>query len=241
MKRFVSFLAVILLFAFVTGCGVKAIPPDPTNPIKRLAVLPMQNDTTDVNGPNYVRKIMVEHLAKHNYKVIPVEETDKLLRDRIGLTLGGQLMNVPPEKFKEVLDVEGVLFGILMDFKETSVGVYNVRKVRADFKLVRTDTGETFWENGLGVKCEQETSGLAGTGVAIAAGVQDAKDEEVPWVSISDNSLIGDQGAVNNLGINLGKKLLAKATKTFLKRETNEMAARVLSNIRSGPGAGEEE
>jgi hypothetical protein len=40
-----------------------------------------------------------------------------------------------PQQIGETLEVDGILYGTLMDFDETTTGVYNVRKVRAVFKL----------------------------------------------------------------------------------------------------------
>jgi hypothetical protein len=142
-KRLPWLVLVVAAAALAAGC---AIPrprfADPGNPLKRVAVLPMKNDTDDVDGPNTVRGKMVEALRSREYVVLDPKETDQVLRDRMGINLGGQLDLTTPQKLGETLGVEGVLYGQLMDFGEVTTGVYNARKVRARFQLVNTATGQ---------------------------------------------------------------------------------------------------
>ncbi len=228
-------LTIILSIILISGCAMLPMKPpaDPSNPIKRIAILPIKNDTNDVGGPNFVREKLVEAFEDRYYNVKPVEETDRLLRDRMGITLGGQLEMAKIEKLREVLDVEGLVFGTLMDFGETTTGFYNVRKVRGKFKLTNTLTNETFWANGIGVKSEESAGGLLGSATALAAGIK-GKDEEVPWVIIESRS--SDKSVLDSLAAGLAKKLVSKITKTHLLRETNEMIRRILENLPWGPG-----
>jgi hypothetical protein len=82
------------------------------------------------------------------------KETDQILRDRMGITLGGQLSLTTAQKLGEELEVEGVLYGTLMDFDESTLGAINIKKVRGKFMLVNTMTGQARWERGLGVRSE---------------------------------------------------------------------------------------
>ena len=229
-------LAIILSIILISGCAMMPMKPpaDPGNPMKRIAVLPIKNDTNDVDGPNFVREKLVKAFEDRSYNVKPVEETDRILRDRMGITLGGQLEMAKIEKLREVLDVEGLVFGTLMDFGETTTGVYNVRKVRARFKLTNALTNETFWANGIGVKSQESAGKFLGSATALAAGMKD-KDAEVPWVTIESRH--SDKGVFESLAAGLGKKLVSKVTKTHLLRETNEMIRRILVNLPWGPGS----
>ena len=229
-------LTIILSIILISGCAMMPTKPpaNPNNPIKRIAILPIKNDTTDVGGPNFVRGKLLKAFEYRYYNVKPVEETDRLLRDRMGITLGGQLEMAKIEKLREVLDVEGLVFGTLMDFGETTTGVYNVRKVRGKFKLVNALTNETFWANGIGVKSEESAGKFLGTATALAAGIKD-KDAEVPWVTIQSQH--SDKSVFEGLAAGLGKKLVSKITKTHLLRETNEMIRRILENLPWGPGS----
>ena len=180
MSRNIKLVAIFSMFALFAGCAPQPRMPahyNFSNPIKRVAILPMKNDTVDVNGPDMVRSKMEAMLKERGYNVKALKESDQILRDQMGINLGGQLDLTTPQKLGEVLGVEGVLYGDLMDFDETTTGIYNVKKVRAKFKIVNTMTGDTFWERGLGVKSEVKMSGALGTAATIAANVKDARLE----------------------------------------------------------------
>lgn len=234
-----SFILIILLTVLLisSGCAICVMPRpvDINNPLKHVAVMPLKNDTTDVDGPNVVRAKMMEALKDRSYIVKDLKETDQILRDQMGITLGGQLEMTTAKKLGETLGVEGVLFGTLMDFDEMTTGLYNVKKVRGRFKLVNAVTGQVMWERGLGVRAEQRMFGTAGDIATIAARVADAKDKDVPWVTIesttSDNQNLGQAFAIG-----LGTKLLSKALGRHLDSESQDLARRVTSNLPWGPG-----
>jgi len=234
--RWLSLLAVLTLA--IGGCAIPhaPLPTDPSNPMKRVAVLPMKNDTTDVDGPDVVRKQMVDALTRRSYVVQDMKETDQILRDRMGISLGGQLELTTPQKLGETLGVEGVLYGTLMDFDETTTGLYNAKKVRGMFKIVNTATGQPAWQRGLGVKKEQGTSGLASGLVRLGARAADARDKDAPWVLLQSTTT--NQSTKDSLIMGLGTKLLSKAMGTHLEAESKELARLVTDNLGWGPGTG---
>ncbi len=238
MQRGLLFLLVLFLGFGSFGCVAPRHPPryfDTNNPVRNVALLPMKNDTSDVDGPNVVRKKMAAMLEERAYLVKDMKETDQLLRDRMGINLGGQLDMTTAEKIGEVLGVEGVLYGTLMDFDETTTGIYNVKKVRATFKLVNTMTGQATWTGKLGVKSEVHMSGRTGAVASAVARGSDARDKEVPWILLG--SIVMNE---NNIGkaaaINLGVKLFTKAVGIHLDYESAELASRVTQNLPYGPG-----
>jgi hypothetical protein len=236
--RYRWFFLLFVLTLVIGGCAIPhmPMPTDPSNPLKRVAVLPMKNDTDDVDGPNVVRQKIVEALTRRSYVVMDLKESDQILRDRMGINLGGQLELTTPQKLGETLGVEGVLYGTLMDFDETTTGVYNARKVRGTFKLVNTATGQTIWARGLGVKTEQGTSSGASALVKLGARAADARDKEAPWVLLQ--SATTNQSAKDSFIMGLGTKLLTKAVGIHLDYESKELARLVTDNLGWGPGTG---
>jgi len=232
------FYTVFFILIVLAGC----VPPrhipqyyDASNPLKRVAVLPMKNDTLDVDGPNIVRKKMITALENKSYNVRNTQETDQMLRDQMGINLGGQLEMTTPQKIGEVLGVEGLLYGTLMDFDETSTGVLNVKKVRAKFKLVNAMTGQTVWERGLGVRSEVRMSGTSGDAAAIVARVADAKEKDVPWVTIGSVAS-NEKNVGRSLAYSVGAQLFSKAVGIHLDYESTELVRRVADNLPWGPG-----
>jgi hypothetical protein len=234
MKRASLWLMIVLLVC-LSGCAIAPVQPigDPNNPIKRLAVLPFRNDTTDVDAPNFVRKRLISALEKRLYHVIPVEETDGILRDQLGITLGGQLEMASVEKLREALQADGLLYGTIMDFGEVTTGLVNERKVRGKFKIIDTATETVFWENGLGVKSQDTSGGMAGSLTETVANIG-GKDEEVPWVVIESES--SNKSVLEGFAAGLTEKLVTKAMGVHLQHETDEMIWRLVQNLPWGPG-----
>jgi hypothetical protein len=229
-------MMLLLLLVFLAGCSglpVMGPTPDSTNPIKRLAMLPLKNDTTDVEAPNYVREKLAAAIQKRFYTVQPLEETDRILRDQLGITLGGQLEMATPAQLREALQVEGLLYGTLMNFEDTTTGLVNVRKVRGKFHIIETNSMSVFWENGIGVKSQDTSGGTLGslTGSIANAG---GRDEEVPWVVIENTS--SKAGIMEGFAAGLTKKLISKAVGVHLARETDEMIWRLVQNLPWGAG-----
>jgi hypothetical protein len=232
LSKLLVFMSVIALIA---GCVVPMPKPsgDPGNPIRRLAILPLVNNTNDVDAPEFVRERLVEALAARMYNVQPLEETNQILRDQMGITLGGQLEMADNQEMAQILGVEGLLFGDLMDFHETTTGVYNSRNVRARFRIVNAANDGVFWQNGIGVRSQDSHGGSVGDVAVVAAGVT-GNDEEVPWVIIDSTS--GNESILTGMALGLGTKLISKAIGIHLARETDEMIQRVFDTLPRGPG-----
>jgi len=232
INKTVRFIAALLPFIIFYGCIT--IPErkfDPSIPTKTVAVLPLKNDTTDVTGPEMVRKRLIKALKRRYYNVKPIKDVDRELRDQMGVTLGGQLEIASPKTLGEILHVQYVVFGTLIDFGEITTGVYNMRKVRAKFKLVNTETESTVWSRGLGVISQNNCKNNFGQAASILAMVKNKKKDEtrVPWVLL--RSITNDFNAAENLGFSLGRQLIEKATNTYLMLETDEMIRRIIKDI----------
>ncbi len=237
MVKLIKYSAVLSLLFFFAGCNLPhpPLPYDPGNPLKRVAVLPMKNDTADVDGPGIVRQKMAEALANRSYVVKDMKETDQILRDQMGINLGGQLDMTTAQKLGETLGVEGVLYGTLMDFDETTTGILNVKKVRGKFKLVNTQTGQTVWARGLGVRNEVRMSGNAGTAASALSKVSNSRDKEAPWVTIGSTTS-GSDNVGKSFVAGLGAKLFMKAIGKHLDYESTQLAKRVTDTLGWGPG-----
>lgn len=249
MNRAHISLPVLLVGLVVTGCV--AIPPITSNPsssIRTLAVLPLINNTNDVDGPKYVQDALAAELPKHYYLVKPNAEVAQVLKDQLGVTLGAQLDMATPQKLGEVLGVDGVIYGAVDDFSHSVTGVYNVKRVRLRVKLVNCKTGETLWKNGAGVKSASGAGGLS----SLASVGSDASDKSendnlkplmgdqvgAPWQTLQDSSWQRFQdsaggGALSGIGMSMAsgaiEKVASKALSVPLKQET-EAAVRMVLN-----------
>ena len=117
------------------------LPYDPNNPLKRVAVLPMRNDTTtwtawndaEKNGQGPGEPLLCGQGPEGDGPDTERPDGDHARR-------AARSHNSP--ETRAGAGVEGVLYGTLMDFDETTTGVINVKKVRGKFKLVNTLTGQ---------------------------------------------------------------------------------------------------
>ncbi|MGH8761439.1 MAG: GNA1162 family protein [Burkholderiales bacterium] len=173
----------------------RRIAPDRANPIRTVAVLPLVNNTNDVEAPGYVRDELVLRLLAMQYVVKPVMQSDQILRDQLGITLGRQLDMATVQQLHDVLGVDGLMYGVLDDFSTTIAGVLTEKKVRARFALVRTSDAAPFWSNGAGVigriRVSGGVSGKVATGMEAASRVEAAKESAEQAKKAADAESVG--------------------------------------------------
>jgi hypothetical protein len=151
--RRAKILAVILAafaFSFAPGCGGRnevrpspvpvVVPPGP-----KVAVAPMENKTNDLSGSEIIRDAFVEGVARKGFAVIPVAESDRILRETLGISYGGQLPTTTPQEVCKALEVEAVFYGEVQEWSKTTAGIYNSSTVAASFRMYGKD-GSLLWE-----------------------------------------------------------------------------------------------
>lgn len=255
----IRFGLLALAALLVTACAptLPQITRNQANPIRTVAVLPLVNNSNDVEAPGYVRDLFVAELGQFFYVVKPVAEVDRLLKDQMGVTLGSQLDMATPKQLGEVLGVDGVFYGALEDFSQKTTGVYNVRRVRLRSKLVNCKTGETVWKNGVGVKQGMQSGGsmlssvpfvglafsAAGSLSSMVSSMSDKDDAvlpplfgetvEAPWHALPEQSASVEANLIGGL---VGQAV-EKATKSPLNMEALTAVSIVLKGYYYPGGA----
>ncbi|MFQ5585628.1 MAG: GNA1162 family protein [Thermodesulfobacteriota bacterium] len=249
MRRRVHLLVPGVVALMLAACAITTgVRPNPFNPVHTVAVLPVYNATNDVEAPQRVREEFSKRLARWHYAVKPLDEVDRILRDRMGITLGSQLEMTTAKELGEVLGVDGVVYGYLLNFDDVTTGVYNVKKVRAGFKLVEAGSGRIMWARGQGVKSELISGGMVGKGLATAKGVKDKREGIEPFKSIKGIEGIAgleewhvlerrEEKSVGDAALfSLGEKLVSKAIGMHLKVESDKMLKMIMGSMPPGPG-----
>jgi len=144
----------LVLLALLGGCAVMTLPPpDASNPVAKVAILPVHNHTSDMDGAEWVRAAFIDMVPARYYRVAPTNEVDQILRDRMGVTLGGQLdytnpsIGAPsPVVVGETLNVDGLFYCSLEEFQNLVTGFYNQKKVKAKCRLVSAKNTDVLWE-----------------------------------------------------------------------------------------------
>src|SRR3989304_2767319 len=135
------------------ACGKKLPPPDPKNPIAKIAVLPLRNNTDHLYAPHWTRQALNDAVPRRYYSATPLSSVDQQLKEKIGLSLGAQLdidnptpVTPTPQQIGAALGVDGLFYGALATYSNFVTGIYNKYKIRVRFKLVNAKTGAVVWE-----------------------------------------------------------------------------------------------
>lgn len=183
----------VVVLALLTACETLPVSqPDASNPIVKVAVLPIHNFTANMDGPVWIRCGISEMVHARHYIVIPNDQVDMILKENMGVTLGGQLdyMNPAtgapsPNIVGQSLDVDGLIYCNLEDFQNTVTLVFNRRKVKIKCSLVNVKTADIVWEQ------EEEKSAVE----------INARPEDIPralFTVLRPNPLKGEMAAVIN-------------------------------------------
>ncbi len=107
----------------------------------------MENRSNDLSASEIIRGAFVEQIGIQGWNVVPTAESDRQLRETLGISYGGQLNSTTPDEVCRALEVEGVFYGEVQEWNKTTTGIYNTVSVVAGFRLYRKD-GALAWEGG---------------------------------------------------------------------------------------------
>lgn len=142
-------LVLVSVLLSASGCGRREVRPDPSPTVlptgPKVAVAPMGNSSNDLSGSDIIRDAFVEGVARKGFAVVPVAESDRILRETLGISYGGQLPSTTPEEVCEALGVEAVFYGEVQEWSKTTTGIYNSSTVAASFRMFGKD-GTLQWE-----------------------------------------------------------------------------------------------
>ena len=146
----VSALIVVSVLLSASGCGggkeVRPEPPPVVVPAgPRVAVAPVENRTNDLAASDIIRDAFAEGVARKGLAVVPVAESDRILRETLGISYGGQLPTTSPAEVCKALEVEAVFYGEVQEWRKTTTGIYNSLTVAAAFRMFGKD-GTLLWE-----------------------------------------------------------------------------------------------
>jgi len=137
-----------------------------------LAVLPLSNQSTDIDAPGYIRQEFIKHLSHRGYQIQDTARTDEILKSKFGVNEGGQLNSTTPQKLCKGLGVDAVVYGEIEDFKYLNVGFYTNKSVAATFKMINGN-GEQLWEDQRKASRKQVALSMDDAKRKLAAGLVD--------------------------------------------------------------------
>jgi hypothetical protein len=143
-------LILVSVLLSASGCGGrKEVRPEPSPAVlptgPKVAVAPMENRSNDLSASDIIRDAFVAGVARKGFAVVPVAESDRILRETLGISYGGQLPTTSPEEVCEALGVVAVFYGDVQEWSKTTTGIFNSSTVAAAFRMYRED-GALLWE-----------------------------------------------------------------------------------------------
>ncbi len=141
MKFFLS------LFMCLVLAGCASTPHTPRADIvmpRSILVLPPTNDSVEVDAPSIFLSTVSKPLAERGYYVFPVDVVARLMRDN-GMHTAAQMHQVPLDLLQQHTGAEAVLYVNIRQWGQKYQVVSSQTVVKADMKLVLSDTGATIW------------------------------------------------------------------------------------------------
>ena len=113
----------------------------------------MANETTNLDGPVLLRKAIYNKLKRfRRFSVVPLEETDSILKD-LAITDGGQLGAVPVEELGKKIPARQLVYTNLKTFKPLRVVALEVIKV--NIRVYDAQTNSLLWEDDFAVTSQK--------------------------------------------------------------------------------------
>ena len=140
LSRPVFLLAIIWLIVIGIG-GCASTPGASTAYGKTIAVMPLDNQTNSVAGTLYMREKMVDLLKRKGYAPLSIRQTDQMLANQFGISIGGQIAEEDLAKIAAGLGVAEIMTGRLKKFGAILL-TYN--EVSASFTLYNADARQTW-------------------------------------------------------------------------------------------------
>lgn len=224
----------LFLATLLSACA--AIPErmvDKANGIKTVAVLPLINNTNNVEGPAALQLHLTAGMYERYYDVVETDEVNKTLKDQMGITLGAQLDMAKPGLLCKTLGADGLLYGVLDDYISKPTGVYTIKRVRARTKLVDCKTGAVVWKGGAGGKSQESTGGnigaLVGAIGSIGSAISDVTEGELPpllgdkidapWFNVPPPPQQSSGSVIGDIVVSVVKAVVQHAAGVSLSRE----------------------
>jgi hypothetical protein len=136
------------ILVWIWGCAVSytLIKDFDSRKPHTVALLPVLNETNDLDAPEEMRPLIYEALNWRGYKVQEPAETDRLLRSR-GIEEAGQIHEMSFQELGDLLQTEALLVCNVIDWSTVYLLAYSSITVEAEFRLIDVKTGQALWES----------------------------------------------------------------------------------------------
>lgn len=176
-------LCLVILLG-LAGC---VTPPEPTDlsafeaaAPRSILVVPVVNNSLDVDAPNYLLTTLPKPLAEKGYYVFPVH-TVKFVLEQEGYYEGEQIHQQPPEVLANMFGADAVLYVTIERWDAQYAVVSTTVTVAFDYRMVAKD-GAEIWTATQAMTYSPSSSNSSGNPLAdlVAAAITAAVTRAAP-------------------------------------------------------------
>ncbi len=114
---------------------------------RTVALLPVLNDTNDLDAPKEMRPLIYNALTRRGYLVQSLDETDTLLKSQ-EIDEAGQIYTMTYRELGDLLKTDALLVSNVLDWSTIYLIAYSSVTVEANFKLIDAKSEDTLWASG---------------------------------------------------------------------------------------------
>ncbi|WP_228517496.1 DUF799 domain-containing protein [Aliidiomarina indica] len=187
MKRWIRAL-VVLPVLFMVGCATTHdttyLEPLHTADLHSILIVPVNNNTIDVQAPTSVLATLPFVLAEKGYYVFPVH-TVKTLLDAEGYYEAAEVHAAPSEALAALFGADSILYVTIHEWEARYAILATTTEVDFEYKLVSA-AGETLWEARKGLMYSPQNQNSSGNifadmiAMAITAAIERAAPNYLP-------------------------------------------------------------
>lgn len=142
---------ILLSVLLVTGCETTGVENKPLNAFeiakpRSILVVPVVNNSTDVQAPTSVLATLPFRLAEKGYYVYPVN-TVKTLLEYEGLYEPAQIHNLPPEQLALLFKADSILYVTINEWTAKYIFLSTTTEVNFHYRIVNADGAELWSAN----------------------------------------------------------------------------------------------
>lgn len=187
-------LAVVtcVLFSLLSGCAAPPAKNDLSayyaHKPRSILVVPVLNDTPEINAPSVFISTITKPLAERGYYVFPVYLSDLILRD-FGLVEAGHIHQLETSRFFELFGADAVLLVNIKDWSSKYIVLASTVSVEMDYELRDTKTGTVMWQSKQQVVQSSGGAEAGLIGMAISAAVNAMFTDYLPLARQANNQV----------------------------------------------------
>lgn len=110
----------------------------------KAVVLPFENDTSEKEMEELVRRSFYNHFSSKRYHDIELDEIDRAL-EQVRKTSSGTWRDMTPSALGHLFQTDLVIYGRVQEYKKIFLGIYSQIALTVQVEMVACKTGEGIW------------------------------------------------------------------------------------------------